>query len=149
MRTVLQRVKSARVSINQETIGQIPHGFLLLMGITHDDNEKDADYLVEKILKLRLFENEERTTFMARNIQEVNGSILVVSQFTLYGDCSKGTRPDFGLAAKPEMAEKLYEYFVIKLREKNINVQTGKFREHMEVELVNDGPVTLILESKR
>ncbi len=148
MRCVLQRVTQANVTVNQKTVGEIAHGFVLLLGITHDDTSKDAEYLVEKILKLRLFADPGSNTFMEKNIVEVGGTVLVVSQFTLYGDCSKGTRPSFTEAAKPDVAKPLYEYFVRLLREKGIKTETGEFGEHMEVSLINDGPVTLVLESK-
>lgn len=148
MKIVLQRVTQAHVSVDQKTVGDIAHGFVLLLGVTHTDTQKDVDYLVEKILKLRLFADPQSDTFMEKNIVEVGGSILMVSQFTLYGDCSKGTRPSFTEAAKPDVAKPLYEYFVRLLREKGIKTETGEFGEHMEVSLINDGPVTLVLESK-
>jgi D-aminoacyl-tRNA deacylase len=148
MRCVLQKVTQAHVSVDQKTVGEIAHGFVLLLGVTHVDTQKDAEYLVEKILKLRLFADFGSDTFMEKNITEVGGSILVVSQFTLYGDCSKGTRPSFTDAAKPDLAKPLYEYFIQLLRQKDINTKTGEFGAHMEVSLINDGPITLILESK-
>ncbi len=148
MRCVLQKVTRAQVTVNQKTVGTIAHGFVLLLGVTHADTQKDAEYLVEKIVKLRLFSDPGSDTFMEKNITEVGGSILVVSQFTLYGDCTKGTRPSFTDAAKPDTAKPLYEYFVRLLREKSIKIETGEFGEHMDVSLTNDGPITLILESK-
>jgi D-tyrosyl-tRNA(Tyr) deacylase len=148
MRCVLQKVTQATVVIDQKTVGAIAHGFVLLLGVTHADTQKDAEYLVEKILKLRLFSDPGSDTFMEKNIVEVDGSVLVVSQFTLYSDCRKGTRPSFTDAAKPDVAKPLYEYFVRLLREKDIKTETGEFGEHMEVSLTNDGPVTLVLESK-
>lgn len=148
MRCVLQKVTHAQVTVNQKTVGEIAHGFVLLLGVTHADTQKDAEYLAEKILKLRLFADPGSDTFMEKNITEVGGSVLVVSQFTLYGDCTKGTRPSFTDAAKPDVAKPLCEYFVSTLRTKGIVVQTGEFGEHMEVSLINDGPVTLVLESK-
>ena len=147
MRVVLQRVKNANVKVNNETVGKISHGFLLLLGITHEDTKKQSDWLVEKILKLRLFSNKRSDSFMDKNIKEVEGSILVVSQFTLYGDCKKGTRPSFTKAARPEQAKKLYEYFVERMNESEIKVETGIFGEGMAVELINDGPITLIIDS--
>lgn len=148
MKIVLQKVKQANVTINQKTVGNIAHGFVLLLGITHIDTQKDAQYLVEKILKLRLFADEGSDSFMEKNIVEAGGSVLVVSQFTLYGDCTKGTRPSFTDAARPEIARPLYEYFVSEFRSKGVSTETGEFGEHMEVTLVNDGPITLVLESK-
>lgn len=148
MKIVLQKVKQASVIVNQKTVGEIAHGFVLLLGITHDDTKKDAEYLVEKICKLRLFADNGSTTFMEKNILEVGGSVLVVSQFTLYGDCSKGTRPSFTDAARPEVARPLYEYAVQLFSGKGIKVQTGQFGEHMELSLSNDGPITLVIDSK-
>ena len=146
MKIVLQKVKHASVTVDQKVVGEIPNGFLILLGVAEGDTSLQADHLVDKILKLRLFEREGSDSFMEQNIVDVGGQILVVSQFTLYGDCKKGTRPSFTSAAKPDEAREMYEYFVNKLREKNITVQTGEFAAHMDVALVNDGPVTLILE---
>ena len=148
MRCVLQKVTHAQVTVNQKTVGDIAHGFVLLLGVTHADTHKDVEYLAEKILKLRLFADPGSDTFMEKNIIEVGGSILVVSQFTLYGDCTKGTRPSFTDAAKPDVAKPLYEHFVSYMREKVVEVQTGEFGAHMDVSLTNDGPITLVLESK-
>ncbi len=147
MKMVLQRVKQASVTVDEKVVGEISHGFLILLGVGQGDTSLQADYLVDKILKLRLFEKEGSDSFMEQNIQDVDGSILVVSQFTLYGDCKKGTRPSFTNAAKPDEAREMYEYFVSKLREKNITVETGEFAAHMDVESINDGPITLILEA--
>ena len=146
MKVVLQKVKNASVKVKQETVGEISHGFLLLLGITHEDTEKEADWLVEKILKLRLFSDNNSESFMDKNIQEVGGSVLVVSQFTLYGECKKGTRPSFTKASRPEHAEPLYNYFVKKMGESGIKTETGVFGAEMEVDLMNNGPITLILE---
>jgi D-aminoacyl-tRNA deacylase len=146
MRVVLQRVKNANVKVEDEIVGSISHGFLILFGVGKEDTSMDADWLVEKICKLRVFEDE--TGKMNKDIIEVEGEILVVSQFTLYGDCKKGSRPGFIDAALPEEANKFYEYFVEKIREKNIKIETGEFSAHMDVSLVNDGPVTLIINSK-
>ncbi|MCM3785580.1 D-aminoacyl-tRNA deacylase [Neobacillus mesonae] len=146
MRVVLQRVSEAKVTVNHEVIGQIEKGFLLLVGITHEDSEKDADYLAEKIAGLRIFEDEAGK--MNESIMDVSGAILSVSQFTLYGDSRKGKRPNFMAAARPDAAEPLYEYFNKQLRNKGLVVETGKFGAMMDVALTNDGPVTLILESK-
>lgn len=148
MRIVVQRVKSASVSIENKTVGEIAGGLLVLLGITNGDTEKDADWLVEKILKLRLFaESENSDSFMEKNVAEFGGSVLVVSQFTLYGDCRKGTKPSFTDAARPELAEPLYRYFVEKLRSAGVEAPTGTFGAHMAVSLINDGPVTLIIDS--
>lgn len=146
MKVVLQKVKEAQVQVDSKTVGMISNGFLLLVGITHADTEKEADWLLEKILKLRLFSKSQKT-FMENTILESGGQLLVVSQFTLYGDVKKGTRPSFTHAAPPEHAEKLYTYFVERAKEK-ISVQTGIFGTHMEVSLINDGPITLILDTQ-
>lgn len=148
MKAVLQKVKKASVRVDKKIVGEIAGGFVVLLGVGKDDSEKDVDWVVEKILKLRLFGGSNRgESFMEKNIQEVNGSALVVSQFTLFGDCKKGTRPSFSDAAPPEQAEKLYDYFVEKLRESGLQVETGVFATYMEVELVNDGPITLIIDT--
>ena len=148
MKIVLQKVQSSEVKVENKTVGQIGHGFLLFLAVAHEDNESSADWLIEKILKLRLFSDAGSDSFMEKNIVEAGGEILVVSQFTLYGDCRKGTRPSFTASARPEHAEKLYNYFVEQLRETGITVATGIFAAHMEVSLLNDGPITLLLESK-
>ena len=148
MRIILQKVQSCEVTVENKTVGHIGHGFLLLLGVTHDDTEQSADWLVEKVLKLRLFSAPGSDSFMDKNIVEEAGAILVVSQVTLYGDCRKGTKPSFTEAARPEQAEQLYMYFVEKLRLKGIEVATGIFGAHMEVSLINDGPITLLLDSK-
>lgn len=148
MRIILQKVQSCEVTVENKTVGHIGHGFLLLLGVTHDDTEQSADWLVEKVLKLRLFSAPGSDSFMQKNILESLGAILVVSQFTLYGDCRKGTKPSFTEATRPEQAEQLYTYFVEKLRLKGIEVATGIFGAHMEVSLINDGPITLLLDSK-
>lgn len=146
MRVVLQRVSEAKVTVDQEVVGQINRGFMLLVGITHEDTQKDADYLADKIAGLRVFEDEAGK--MNESIMDVGGAILSVSQFTLYGDTRKGKRPNFMAAARPDVAEPLYEYFNEQLRSKGLTVETGKFGAMMDVALNNDGPVTLILESK-
>lgn len=146
MRVVIQRVKHARVTVDHEVVGEIQQGFVLLVGITHDDTEKDAEYCATKIPNLRVFEDEEGK--MNLSLRDVGGEILSISQFTLYGDMRKGRRPNFMAAAKPEQANRLYEYFNSLLREQNIVVETGIFGAMMDVELVNAGPVTLILDSK-
>ena len=146
MKIVLQRVSEASVKVENKTVGKIDTGFLLLVGITHTDTIADVDYLVEKILPLRIFEDEEGKLNLS--LQEVGGKILSVSQFTLYGDCKKGRRPSFTKAARPDMAKQLYDQLNAKLREKGVIVETGIFGAMMEVSLVNDGPVTLILETE-
>ncbi|MCG7336947.1 D-aminoacyl-tRNA deacylase [Sporosarcina sp. ACRSM] len=146
MRVVLQRSGPAAVRVNGEVTGQIDKGYVLLVGITHTDTEKDVDYVAKKIAGLRLWEDEEGK--MNRSIDEVGGDILSVSQFTLYGDTKKGRRPSFIEAARPEHAEPLWNYFNRKLEEEGLAVQTGIFGAMMDVELVNDGPVTIIVESK-
>jgi D-aminoacyl-tRNA deacylase len=146
MRIVVQRSKNATVTVEGETVGQISKGFVLLVGITHSDGPSDVAFLAEKVANLRVFEDESGK--MNFSVLDVGGEILSVSQFTLYGDCRKGRRPNFMEAARPEQAEVLYEAFNESLRTKGINVETGRFGAMMDVSLVNDGPVTLILESK-
>jgi len=145
MRIVLQRVKEAHVSVDGATVGSIATGMVVLVGVTSTDSRQDADYLVEKIIHLRIFPDEARK--MNRSLLEASGALLVVSQFTLYGDCKKGRRPSFDSAAPPDLARDLYDYFVERLRFRNIPVQTGVFQAEMEIHLVNDGPVTFILDS--
>ncbi len=145
MRAVIQRVTQSSVSVGGQIVGRIGPGLLVLLGVARQDTEKDADFLVEKIMHLRIFEDEDGK--MNRSLVDIGGQMLVVSQFTLLGDCRKGRRPSFVQAAPPETAESLYQYFVDRIREKRIPVQTGRFRAMMEVSLVNDGPVTLIVES--
>jgi D-aminoacyl-tRNA deacylase len=146
MRLVIQRVSEARVEVDGRTCGSIGCGLLILIGVAKTDTPADADYLVGKVLGLRIFRDEEGK--MNRGVIETGGSLLVVSNFTLYGDCSKGRRPSFDMAAEPEQARALYEYFVEKLRTRHVPVETGIFQATMEVRLVNDGPVTLLVESK-
>lgn len=146
MKVVLQRAKSATVSVDSEVKGKIDSGLVLLVGVTHDDTEKDADYLAEKIVNLRIFEDENEK--MNLSLKDMKGSILSVSQFTLYGDTKKGRRPNFMEAAKPDHAVTMYEYFNGKLRSLGIHVETGVFGAMMDVTFTNDGPVTLILDSK-
>ena len=147
MRAIIQRVKEARVDVDGETVGRIGEGMLVLLGAGKDDSDVDAEYLAEKILTLRIFEDGEGK--MNLSVTDTGGSLLVVSQFTLYGDCRKGRRPSFDKAAPPEVAEALYEEFVSKLRSRGSNVETGRFRAMMDVHLVNWGPVTLMLDSKK
>jgi len=146
MRIVVQRSKNASVTVNNKVIGEIEKGLVLLVGVTHDDTTDDANYLADKIVNLRIFEDENGK--MNLSLLDVGGSILSISQFTLYGDCRKGRRPNFMGAAKPEHALNLYQYFNGVLNEKNVVVETGEFGAEMDVALVNDGPVTLILDSK-
>ncbi|HET7658525.1 MAG TPA: D-aminoacyl-tRNA deacylase [Bacillales bacterium] len=146
MRVVLQRTKSASVEVEGKTVGQIDSGLMLLVGIKHDDKPEDIQYIADKITNLRIFEDEEGK--MNLSLLDVGGEILSVSQFTLYGDTRKGRRPSFSEAARPESAEELYELFNETLREKGIKVETGRFGAMMDVHLTNDGPVTLIVESK-
>ncbi|MBT2735735.1 D-tyrosyl-tRNA(Tyr) deacylase [Neobacillus sp. B4I6] len=146
MRVVVQRSKGANVTVGGEVTGQITKGLVLLVGITHADKEEDAIYLADKIANLRIFEDADEK--MNLSLLDVGGEILSVSQFTLYGDCRKGRRPNFMDAARPDQAVQLYELLNSLLREKGIRVETGIFGAMMDVELINDGPVTLILESK-
>jgi D-aminoacyl-tRNA deacylase len=146
MRTVIQRVSQSSVTINRKEISHIGPGLLILLGVGQEDTLKDADHLAEKIINLRIFEDDAGK--MNLSVLEKRGEILVVSQFTLFGDCRKGRRPSFIGAAKPESANSLYEYFVSVLRIKGITVKTGVFQAMMEVSLVNDGPVTFFLDSR-
>jgi D-tyrosyl-tRNA(Tyr) deacylase len=145
MRAVVQRVSRARVTVNGEIAGKIGLGLLVLLGIGQDDAEADAIYLAEKIAGLRVFEDAEGK--MNRSVQEVGGSVLAVSQFTLYGDVRRGKRPSFDGAAPPEKARRLYEFFVEQIRAAGLRCETGRFQEMMQVELVNEGPVTILLDS--
>jgi D-tyrosyl-tRNA(Tyr) deacylase len=145
MRAVLQRVRRASVAVGTETVGRIDLGLLILLGVQRDDTAEQARWLAEKTAGLRIFEDADGK--MNVSIRDIGGSILVVSQFTLYGDCSKGRRPSFIDAATPDVAEPLYEQFAIHLRSLGIPVQTGRFGADMQVELVNDGPVTLIIDA--
>lgn len=147
MRVVIQRVSKACVKIKGETFGKIGPGFLLLVGFTHDDTSSDIDYLVKKIVNMRIFEDENGK--MNISLLQKGYQILSVSQFTLFADTRSGNRPGFSAAAKPEIATKLYDEFNAKLREQNVHVETGIFGAEMEVELVNDGPVTIIIDSKK
>ncbi len=145
MRAVVQRVTEASVTVEGKTVGAIGPGLLVLLGVSREDTEKDGAYLAEKLAGLRIFEDEEEK--MNRSVAQVGGSILLVSQFTLYGDVRHGKRPSFTQVAVPDVANRLYEKLADSLRAKGIPVATGQFQAHMEVALVNDGPVTILLDS--
>ncbi|HKF20802.1 MAG TPA: D-aminoacyl-tRNA deacylase [Candidatus Angelobacter sp.] len=147
MRAVIQRVRRCRVLIEDKVVGEIGGGLLVLLGVSKTDNEAAADYLAEKILGLRIFEDAEGK--MNVSVQDSGGAVLVVSQFTLYGDVRRGKRPSFDAAARPEEARRLYEYFVEKVRAAGLRCETGVFQAMMEVELVNAGPVTILLDSEK
>jgi D-tyrosyl-tRNA(Tyr) deacylase len=145
MRAVVQRVSRAQVNIDGEVVGKIGAGLLVLLGVSKTDTRADADYLAQKIIGLRIFDDENSK--MNLSVADTHGAILAVSQFTLYGDVRKGKRPSFDQAAPPQMANELYEYFVHKIRDTGISCETGLFQAMMKVELVNDGPVTILLDS--
>src|SRR5882757_6351282 len=147
MRAVVQRVRRCRVTVEGEVIGEIGTGLLVLLGVSKTDNEAAADYLVEKTIGLRIFEDAEGK--MNLSVQDSGGAVLVVSQFTLYGDVRRGRRPSFDAAARPEEAKRLYEYFAGKIRAAGLRCETGQFQAMMEVELVNSGPVTIMLDSEK
>jgi D-tyrosyl-tRNA(Tyr) deacylase len=147
MRAVVQRVARARVRVGGRTVGEIGQGLLVLLGVGRGDTEADAAYLAEKIVHLRIFEDAEGK--MNRSLLDIGGEMLVVSQFTLYGDCRRGRRPSYSEAAPPEHARALYEYFVERARQYGPRVETGIFQEMMDVELVNVGPVTVLLDSRK
>ncbi len=147
MRAIIQRVTRASVVVAEETVGAIDQGLLVLLGVAQEDSSKDVVYLAEKTAGLRIFEDAEGK--MNRSVENLNGGILVVSQFTLLGDCRKGRRPGFTDAAPPALADKLYEEYVNALRNRGLTVATGVFRADMQVSLVNDGPVTIMLDSRK
>ena len=147
MRAVVQRVKEAKVVVDGKTVGEIGQGLLILLGVEQTDEEKDAEYLVSKIIHMRIFKDSEQKFNLS--LVDVKGEMLVVSQFTLLGDCRKGRRPSFTDAALPEKARRLYEYFISSVAKNNIPVASGEFQAMMDVHLVNDGPVTMLLDSKR
>ncbi len=147
MRAVVQRVRRCQVRVCGEVVGEIGHGLLVLLGVGHNDNEAAADYLAEKIAGLRIFEDAEGKMNLA--VSQAGGAVLVVSQFTLHGDVRRGKRPSFDRAARPEEARRLYEYFVGKIRAAGLRCETGRFQEMMDVELVNAGPVTILLDSEK
>lgn len=147
MRAVVQKVSSSKVTVDGEITGQINEGLLVLLGVTHEDTSKDVDYMIDKTLNLRIFEDEYGK--MNLSLKDIGGELLVVSQFTLYGDCRKGRRPSFSEAAKPEFANELYEEYVAKVKAQGIKVGTGRFRTHMVVDITNEGPVTMLLDSSK
>ncbi|GAE89911.1 D-aminoacyl-tRNA deacylase [Acetivibrio straminisolvens] len=147
MRAVVQRVTFSKVTVEDEVIGKIGKGLTVLLGVGSDDGEKDVGYLADKIVNLRIFEDENGK--MNLSLKDVGGELLVVSQFTLYGDCRKGKRPGFDRAARPETAKELYEKFVEACRSYGVKVETGKFQAMMMVEIHNDGPVTMLIDSKK
>ena len=146
MKFVIQRVKNASVEVDEKIVGKINQGFLVLIGISDEDNEEIADKLIKKMINLRIFKDEAGK--MNLNLRDVKGELLLVSQFTLYADCKKGNRPSFTKSAKFEEADKLYEYIIKECRKNEMNVKTGIFGAEMKVNLINDGPVTIILDSK-
>ncbi len=147
MRAVIQRVTQGKVSVEGQGIGEIEKGLVVLLGVGKEDTDKDIEYLADKIINLRVFEDENDK--MNLSLREVGGALLVVSQFTLYGDCRKGKRPSYDKAARPEVAEDLYKRFVAYCKNFDIKVETGKFQAMMMVEIHNDGPVTLLLDSRK
>lgn len=147
MRAVVQRVSRASVQVEGGVIGTVAKGFAVLLGVAEGDTAEDADYLAHKIVDLRVFEDDAGK--MNRSIAEAGGAVLAISQFTLLGDCRKGRRPSFTDASRPELAATLFDHFVAAVRSRGVSVETGQFGAHMRVELVNDGPVTLLLDSKR
>ncbi len=147
MRAVVQRVSRASVKVNGEAVGEIGRGLLVLLAVGQGDTEADADYLADKIAGLRVFEDSDGKMNLAA--ADIGGAVLAISQFTLYGDVRRGKRPSFDAAARPEQAIPLYEYFVAKIRASGLPCQTGRFQEMMQVELVNDGPVTILLDSRK
>jgi D-tyrosyl-tRNA(Tyr) deacylase len=147
MRAVLQRVSSSDVEVEAKKVGEIKKGLLIFLGIGKDDNVEDINYLVDKIVNLRIFSDQDGR--MNLSALDIGAELLVVSQFTLYGDCRKGRRPSFDLAAPPQEAEKLYEEFLSYIKTFGLRVETGEFKTHMKVTLINDGPVTILLDSKK
>ena len=147
MRAIVQRVKESAVTVNNDTVGRIGPGMMVLLGVSREDTKEDADYLVEKIVHLRIFQDDQQK--MNLSLSQTKGAMLVVSQFTLYGDCGKGRRPSFVHAAQPEAGEALYTYFIGRVKDKGIETAQGLFGAMMDVHLINDGPVTLIVQSKK
>ncbi|MTI80099.1 MAG: D-tyrosyl-tRNA(Tyr) deacylase [Firmicutes bacterium] len=147
MRAVVQKVTSGSVEVEEQVVGEVHKGLVVLIGVGQDDTDEDVGYLAEKIARLRIFEDENGKLNLS--VLDIGGEVLAVSQFTLYGDCRRGRRPSFSSAASPDKANKLYEQLVDKLRDMGLRVSTGKFQTHMVVNIVNDGPVTLLLDSKK
>ena len=147
MRAVIQRVSRASVTVDQQVVGQIGRGFLVLLGVSESDSQEDVNWIAAKIIGLRVFEDDGGQMNLA--LADVGGAILVVSQFTLYGDCRKGRRPSFVAAARPEKARALYQSVVAELKGQGVRVETGTFQAHMDVDLLNDGPVTMLLDSNK
>ena len=147
MRAVIQRVKAARVEIEGAVVGEISKGLLIFLGVGENDTEKECEYMANKVINLRIFPDEN--DLMNLSMLDIKGAAMVVSQFTLWGDCRKGRRPSFIEAARPEKANKLYEHFILLLKDKNVTVATGKFQEMMDVHLINDGPVTILIDSEK
>ncbi|MBL06727.1 MAG: D-tyrosyl-tRNA(Tyr) deacylase [Chloroflexi bacterium] len=146
MKALIQRVSSGSVIVDKKTVGSIQKGLVVLLGITHSDSEKEIDFIINKVLNLRIFGNEENDNFEL-SVKEINGDILIISQFTLYADIKKGRRPSFVNSAKSDYAEEIYNRFVEKIKKENLFIQTGIFGAKMQVEIINEGPVTLILSS--
>lgn len=146
MKALIQRVSSGSVIVENKTVGSIQKGLVVLLGVTHSDSEKDIDFIINKIVNLRIFGNEENNNF-EKSVKEIEGEILIISQFTLYADMRKGRRPSFVNSAKSEFAEEIYNKFIEKIKEENLLIQTGIFGEKMQVKIINEGPVTLILSS--
>ncbi|WP_410207659.1 D-aminoacyl-tRNA deacylase [Fusobacterium sp.] len=146
MRAVVQKVKYSSVTVDEKIIGKIDKGYMILLGVTHDDGEKETEWLAKKIKDLRIFEDQDGK--MNLSLEDVNGEVLIISQFTLYGNCIKGRRPGFTDAARPEIAEKIYNDFIEKFKSFGIKTQCGQFGADMKVELLNDGPVTMIIDTK-
>lgn len=146
MRVVIQKVTCSQVTVDDKTVGKIGRGLNLLVGITSTDTQAEIDWMARKCLELRLFDSDEGTSRWQKSVVEIGGEILVISQFTLYGDCRKGRRPSFDASAAPKLAEDLYNYFVVKLQASGLKVETGRFGAKMQVSIENDGPVTLLLE---
>ncbi len=147
MRSVVQRVAHASVTVDGEVLGKIGKGFLVLLGVSDEDTDADLNYMADKVSGLRIFEDEDEK--MNLSVEDIGGEIMVISQFTLFGDCRKGKRPSFVAAGKPDFANEMYEKFVKKLTEKGFDVKKGRFGSDMKVELLNDGPVTLLIDSKK
>ena len=147
MRAVVQRVKEAKVVVEGKTVGEIGQGLLVFLGVEHNDEIQDAEYMISKIINLRIFKDNKQKFNLS--LIDIKGALLVVSQFTLLGDCRKGRRPSFSDAASPEKAQKLYDYFISSVARSNVPVASGEFQAMMDVYLVNDGPVTMLLDSKK